>query len=160
MTKLGCSFDQSIPLFKVDSASNGGSHFLLKRSNAPEDIFHFKAKYIFGNHIADDFSGELRAQKKLDDNSLIYVIPSQKLNDLDKEALDMICPKNNHEVGTVITDSGLDCEKFMHTVKNLTQKSLQRQNVDDDHAVDKVRFFICENADDSEKLLSIVSVDS
>ena len=121
MTKLGCSFDQSIPLFKVDSASNGGSHFLLKRSNAPEDIFHFKAKYIFGNHIADDFSGELRAQKKLDDNSLIYVIPSQKLNDLDKDALDMICPNNKHEVGTVITDSGLDCEKFMQTVKNLTQ---------------------------------------
>ena len=104
--------------------SGGGSLFssddgcqiyvMRKGSEAPEDMYHFKAKMQFGPEEGKYFEGSICGDSSNPESNQngIFLLPSSKLQEPNKNTMQVL-----KYASIVITDSGCNFDEFMQTMK-------------------------------------------
>ena len=131
------------------SSSENGLQFILKRSDAPEDMFYFKTKIQFGPNEGTHFEGPVLEKYAEGQEGGIYLVASERLAELSKATLEIL-----QHAKFVLTDSGLNVDAFLESLKAEISKDRAYR------ACAETCFKVCENTDDVRKIQSIIAAGS
>ena len=130
-------------------SSEDGSQFFLSRSEKPEDNFHFKTKMVFGPEQGKFYEGKI-VEGDLSNQGGIFLIPSSKLVKPNKQTMKVL-----NLAKYVITDSEIDFDEFMKTLKQQV-----RQEISELKNAAATTYIVVNTSDEVKKISQIIKTGS